>query len=41
MTLRGLSVAGGKADIRIGRAGDQVTLEVLDREGPVKVVTTK
>jgi glycogen debranching enzyme len=41
MTLQGLSVAGAKADIRIGRAGDQVTLEVLDREGPVKVVTTK
>jgi glycogen debranching enzyme len=41
MTLHGLSVSGGTADIRIGRAGDQVTLEVLDREGPVKVVTTK
>lgn len=41
MTLRRLAVSGCTADIRLGRAGDQVLIEVLGRQGPVRIVTSK
>lgn len=38
--LRGLRVAGGRVDIALRRAGQEVAVNVLAREGNVQVITT-
>jgi len=40
IVLTGLTVAGASADIALRRSREQVVVEVLDRRGPVTVVTT-
>jgi glycogen debranching enzyme len=40
VTLRGLSVADGRIDVALGRAGTEVAAHVLAREGDIRVVTT-
>ncbi|MGK2286304.1 amylo-alpha-1,6-glucosidase [Pedomonas sp. V897] len=38
--LRGLRVAGGRVDIALRRAGQEVAVNVLAREGNIQVITT-
>ncbi|WP_144861298.1 amylo-alpha-1,6-glucosidase [Mesorhizobium sp. J18] len=40
VTIRNLVLDGGSADITLRRSGSQVVVDVLDRRGPVRVVTT-
>ena len=40
VVLRGLSVHRGSADVVLRRSGSQVLVDVLDRKGPVRVLTT-
>ena len=39
LTLHNLSVGGGSADIALRRSGRRVVVDVLDRRGPIQVVT--
>jgi glycogen debranching enzyme len=39
IVLRGLSVGGGSADVALRRSNRHVVVDVLDREGPVGVLT--
>ena len=39
IVLRGLSVRGGSADVALRRSNRHVVVDVLDREGPVGVLT--
>jgi hypothetical protein len=41
VTLRNLTVVDGtSADVMLRRSGSQGVVDVLDRRGPVKVITT-
>jgi glycogen debranching enzyme len=40
VVLRHLSIDGGSADVALRRSGRQVVVDVLDRRGPVRVLTT-
>jgi glycogen debranching enzyme len=40
VTLRRLSIGGNFANVKVRRSGAQVVVEVLDRQGDVRVVTT-
>jgi glycogen debranching enzyme len=39
VTIRNLALEGGAADVTLRRSGSQVVVDVLDRRGPVRVVT--
>lgn len=40
VTIRNLVLDGGSADVALRRSGSQVVVDVLERRGPVRVVTT-
>jgi glycogen debranching enzyme len=40
VTLRGLSMPGAAADVNLRRFGSEVVVEVIERQGPVRVLTT-
>ena len=40
VTLRNLRLDGGAADIALRRSGGKVVVDVLDRRGPLRVITT-
>ncbi len=40
VTLRNLKLNGGAADVTLCRSGRQVVVDVLDRQGPLRVLTT-
>ncbi|WP_419728016.1 glycogen debranching N-terminal domain-containing protein [Lichenicola sp.] len=40
LTLYNLSVGGGRATVHLQRVGTEVALNVIEREGPIKVVLT-
>jgi glycogen debranching enzyme len=40
VTLRNLALAGGAVDVALRRSGPQVVVDVLDRRGSLRVVTT-
>lgn len=37
--FRNLAVGGGSADVAVRRSGERVVVDVLDRQGPVRIVT--
>jgi hypothetical protein len=39
LVLRRLAVKGGSADVALRRSGRRVVVDVLERRGPVEVVT--
>jgi len=40
VTLRGIKLPQGRLDVFLRRAGDEVVVQVLDREGDTRVTTT-
>ncbi|WP_029050382.1 hypothetical protein [Cupriavidus sp. amp6] len=39
VVFRNLAVNGGSADVAVRRSGERVVVDVLDRQGPVRVLT--
>ena len=40
VVLRGLAIGSEWVDVSLRRSGQQVVVDVLDRSGPIKVLTT-